>query len=137
MKITKNINLDNKKYYIIIDTIYKKNDSGYPRLCLKNYKYNYYDGGDLSILIKHLEDRYKLGNVRVYDKDISYMNDIIYIYESIPFISGIGDIYYSDNKEISTYSYITKEEIDEYINNFNIKINYNSKFKLSDSRTWN
>lgn len=65
------------------------------------------------------------------------MNDIIYIYESIPFISGIGDIYYSDNKEISTYSYITKEEIDEYINNFNIKINYNYKFKLSDSRTWN
>lgn len=137
MKITKNINLDNKKYYIIIDTIYKKNDSGYSRLCLKNYKDNYYDGGDLSILIKHLEDRYKLGNVRVYDKDIPYMNDIIYIYESIPFISGIGDIYYSDNKEVSTYSYITKEEIDEYINNFNIKINYNSKSKLSDSKTWN
>lgn len=65
------------------------------------------------------------------------MNDIIYIYENIPFISGIGDIYYYDNKEISSYSYITKEEIDEYINNFNIKINYNSKFKLSDSRTWN
>lgn len=33
MIITKNINLGNKKYYILIDTIYVKNDLGYPRLC--------------------------------------------------------------------------------------------------------
>lgn len=60
----------------------------------------------------------------------------IYMIE-IPFISGIKDIYISKNDNLP-YSecYISKEEIDNYIKQCNIKMNGNKNFKLSDARTW-
>ena len=63
------------------------------------------------------------------------MNDILYIYDRMPFISGIKDISISNNM-ISEESYISKEEIEKYIKEFDVKMNYIDNFKLSDSRTW-
>ena len=63
------------------------------------------------------------------------MNDILYIYDRMPFISGIKDISISNNM-ISEESYISKEEIEKYIKEFNIKMNHIDNFKLSDSQTW-
>ena len=63
------------------------------------------------------------------------MNDILYIYDRMPFISGVKDISISNNM-ISEESYISKEEIEKYIKEFNIKMNHIDNFKLSDSQTW-
>ena len=63
------------------------------------------------------------------------MDDIIYIYDRMPFISGVKDISFSNNI-IFEESYISKEEIEKYIKEFNIKMNCNDNFKLSDSQTW-
>ena len=60
---------------------------------------------------------------------------IFYIYDRMPFISGIKDISISNNM-ISEESYISKEEIEKYIKEFNIKMNHIDNFKLSDSQTW-
>ncbi len=52
-------------------------------------------------------------------------------------ISGIKDIYISENDNIPySEGYISKEEIDKYIKEFNIKMNSNPNFKLNDGRTW-
>lgn len=63
------------------------------------------------------------------------MDDILYIYDRMPFISGVKDISISNNM-ISEESYISKEEIEKYIKEFNIKMNHIDNFKLSDSLTW-
>lgn len=65
------------------------------------------------------------------------MADVLYIYDRMPFISGIKDIYISKNDNIPySEGYISKEEMDKYIKEFNIKMNPNPNFKLNDGRTW-
>ena len=61
----------------------------------------------------------------------TFINDALYIYDHIPFINGIGDIY--NNSE----SYISKEELDDYIKDNNIIMKNDHQFKLCDQRTWN
>ena len=136
MQILKRIKLNNNIYYIIVDLKYKKANWN-SILCLKNYKDEYWDGGDCSNLIKEVEKNYTQEKAKQYDKNISFMADVLYIYDRIPFISGIKDIYISKNDNLP-YSecYISKEEIDNYIKQFNIKMNSNKNFKLSDARTW-
>lgn len=104
---------------------------------MKNYKDDYYDGGDFSLLLEEIEKNYTFEKAEKYDKNISYMADVIYLYERIPFLSGIRDEYISskDNRPY-TIGYISKEEIEKYIKENNIKINSNKKFKLGDERTW-
>ena len=58
------------------------------------------------------------------------MGDILFIYDRIPFIKGIKEV------GNSYESYISREEIDTYINTFNVKMNNNYKFKLFDESTW-
>lgn len=137
MQISKQIRINNNVYYIIVDVEYKKNKSMGPGLIIKNYKDNYWDGGDCSILIKEVEKEYTLEKARQYDKNIGFMADALYIYDRIPFISGIKEVYISENDNIP-YSqvYISITEIKNYIAEFNVKMNSNSNFKLQDSRTW-
>ena len=59
-----------------------------------------------------------------------YLIDIIYIYECIPFISGVGD------DSVNSSSYMDVSELKEYINSNCIYLKDNSKSKLSDARTW-
>ena len=135
MKILKKIKLNNTNYYAVIELEYKQLESNFPVLRLKNYKDDYWDSGDCSILIERIEENYSLKKAQQYDNNIAYMDDILYIYDRMPFISGVKDISISNNM-ISEESYISKEEIEKYIKEFNIKMNYNDNFKLSDYRTW-
>lgn len=89
MNIEKKIQLRNVIYYIIVDLEYKKDKYGIAKLCIKGYKDPYYDGGDFSSLIRKIEENYKRENAIVYDKDIMFMNDVMYLYDRIPFLSGI------------------------------------------------
>ncbi|HIS91040.1 MAG TPA: hypothetical protein IAC20_05220 [Candidatus Faecisoma merdavium] len=135
MQILKKIKINNRNYYAIIDLEYKKIQNNFPVLRLKNYKDDYWDSGDCSILIERIEENYSLKKAQQYDNNIAYMNDILYIYDRMPFISGIKDISISNNM-ISEESYISKEEIEKYIKEFNIKMNHIDNFKLSDSQIW-
>ena len=130
MIITKRVKLDNFNYYIYCDCVYRDG-----QLFLRNYKKDYYDGGDLSILIEEVEKHYK-DSYKRFDSYRWFMTDVLYIYDNIPFISGIGDVY-SSKGEITSTTYISKEEIDDYIKENNIKMKDDSKFCLADGRTWN
>ena len=109
---------------------YKMHGQNFPYLVLKNFKDDYWDLGDCSRLIEKVEESYSIDKAKMYDEIISYMGDILFIYDRIPFIKGIKEV------GNSYESYISKEEIDNYIKTFNIKMNKNSKFKLFDERTW-
>ena len=135
MKILKKIKINNINYYAVIDLEYKQSENNFPILCLKNYEDDYWDGGDCSILIQKIEENYSLKKVQQYDNNIAYIADILYIYDRMPFISGVKDISFSNNM-ITDESYISKEEIEKYIKVFNVKMNSNDNFKLSDPQTW-
>ena len=137
MQILKRVKIDNNVYYIIIDLEYEKNSKGYPILCLKNYKDKYWDGGDCTNLIEEEEKNYTQEKAKQYDNNIFFMADVLYIYDRIPFISGIKDIYISKDDNLPySEGYISKEEIDNYIKKFKIKMNNNNDFKLGDKQTW-
>lgn len=130
MEISKKIKLNNNIYWIIVDVEYKMHEHGFPYLVLNNFKDDYWDSGDFTRLIERVEESYCIDKTKKYDETISYMGDILFIYDRIPFIKGIKEV------GNSYESYISREEIDTYINTFNIKMNNNSKFKLFDESTW-
>ncbi len=135
MKILKKIKINNINYYVIIELEYKQSENKIPMLRLKDYKNDYWDSGDCSILIQKIEENYTLKKARQYDDNIAYMADVLYIFDRMPFISGIKDVSFSNNI-VNEETYVSKEEIEKYIKNFNIKMNSNNDFKLSDYRTW-
>ena len=92
MEIKKKINLDNNTYYISVEVEYEKHIEGFPTLRIKNYKNKYWDSGDCSLLIEKIEKAYKKEQANLYDKSISFMADILYIYDRIPFISKITEV---------------------------------------------
>lgn len=138
MKIEKRIKLKNNYYYIVIDVEYKKSENGINTLCLKNYKDDYWDGGDCTTLIEKIEKSYTTEKAKVYEKDINFLADVMYIYDRIPFLSGIKDVYISKN-DILPYSvgYISKSEIDKYIKDNGVIMTNNLDFKLYSEQTWN
>lgn len=98
--------LKNTNYYIGIELKYNKK-----MLCKKDG--SYFDCGDFTHLIENIEQEYK--KEEIYDKDIPYMNDIIFIYNHFPFLSYIKDISYDKNNQISRIGIIYKKEIQKYI----------------------
>ena len=138
MKIEKRINLNSNIYYVMVDVEYKTNEHGFTKLCLKNYKDDYYDEGDLSILIEKIEKNYRYEIAKKYEENIAFMADILYIYDRIPFLSGIKEIYINKNDSMpNSISYISKEEIEKYINENKIEIKKQDKFRLCVEETWN
>ena len=129
MKIEKRISLNNNIYYVVVDVEYKF-DGVITRLCLKNYKDDYFDSGDFSCLIEKIEKNYSNDKVLEYDNKIGFMADILYIYDRIPFLTGIKEVC------INSTCYILKEEIDNYIKEHNIKLESNNYFKLFNEETW-
>ncbi len=137
MKIAKRVKIGGNAYYIIVNVEYKKIENTFPSLCLKNYKDDYWDGGDCSILIEEVEKNYTSEKAKNYDKYIGFMADVLYIYDRMSFIDGIKDVYFSKKDNIPyAEGYISKEEIDNYIKKFNISMHQNHNFKLNDARTW-
>lgn len=129
MTIEKRVNLDNNIYYIVVEVKYKF-DNIRTRLCLENYLDDYYDGGDFSILVEKIEKNYNKDKASCYDKEIGFMADILYIYDRVPFLTGIREVCVNSN------SYISKEEIADYINMHNLKLESKIDFKLFDENTW-
>ena len=130
MEISKKIKLNNNTYWIIAEVEYKIHEHGFPCLILKNFEDNYFDLGDCSRLIERVEESYSIDKAKKYDEVISYMGDILFIYDRIPFIKGIKEV------GNSYECLISKEEIDNYIKTFNIKMSINSRFKLFNESTW-
>lgn len=135
MKLNRKIKLNENIYYILIELEYKKNDNNINCLCLKNYKDTYFDNGNLSKLLLKISQNYNKYIEKKYDDDISYLDDCLYIYNRIPFLSGIYDTS-SDEVLPNSFGYISKNELDKYIKDNNVKMLQNDKFNLCDERTW-
>lgn len=109
MIVERKIKIDNKKYLIGIELYYENK-----KVCKKSDKFNkYFDFGDLSCLIDNTEKNYKN---YTYDEEISFINNIIYIYDNIPFVTYIKEV-----TELDTLI-IKREEIELYIKENNIKL---------------
>ena len=124
MIINRKIKLDNNYYYIRIDCVYKRINN-INRLCLTNYSEENFDCGDLSVLIEKVENNYNCNEVESeYGNEIRFLSDCLYIYNNIPFVSGIGDYYISSKDNVvSSASYISKEELNNYIKENSINFN--------------
>lgn len=136
MTIKKRIDLGNTTYYVEVEVEYKKKDN-ILMLCLKNYKDDYYDGGNLSVLLEKLAREYSAEVLKKYNTGIFFLDDALYLYEHIPFIKGVYD--FNQNKKDSiphSIGYISVNELDKIIKDNNIKIKENDNFKLNDERTW-
>ena len=92
---------------------------------------------EYGILAKKIGEAYNYEKVnKRYGDNCKFIDDCLFIYDNMRFISGISDCYYNDNKVVST-TYITREELDKYIKENNIKLKNYDKFILSNELTWN
>ena len=136
MTIEKRIDLRNNAYYVRIEVEYKSKDNGIC-LCLKNFTDDYYDGGDFSNIILFVKENYTYEISKNYNTGIGFLNDALYLYNHIPFLSGIRCVYQNVENELPySMDYITKKELDKFIKENNIKMKDNSNFKLYDEKTW-
>lgn len=133
MKIEKRIKLKNNYYYVIVDVQYVKDKYG---TVLKLINGMNYDGGDFTRLLKKVEKSYSYKKASMYDMEIGLMGDVMYIYDRVPFLSGIRDVYIDDVSIPYSMGYISKEEIDEYIKDHKVKMNKNTRFDLLNEETW-
>ncbi len=118
MTIERKIRINNRDYFLGVELKYIKD-----KIIIQTNG-NDFDMGDLSIMIKDVESNHKKdAKAIIYDKDISYMNDIIYLYDRFSFVSYIKDILYNDEGKITSIGCINKDEIIDYIKANKIKIN--------------
>ena len=118
MTFERKIRINNRDFFLGIELKYIKDKN------LIQANGNNFDMGDLSIMIQDVESNYqKESKEIIYDKEIPYMNDIIYLYDRFPFVSYIKDISYNDDGKITCLGCINKEEIIDYIKANKIKIN--------------
>lgn len=114
MVIEKRIKLGNAVFLLGVEIRYRKQS-------LVKKDGTYFDMGDFSALILDIEKNYQ-GSLD-YDKNIGYMNDIIYLYDRFPFVSYIKDITYDKaSGEVVQIGCISREEIVDYINDNGILI---------------
>lgn len=120
MQIKRKITINNNIYIIYFDVEYKtSNIKDIPKLSLKNFENDYFDGGDLSELLTLVEKNY---HEIKFNENIEFMNIILYIYQCVPILSAI--------EEVTSYDdcFISSEEIDEFIKMFNIDFKINDHF---------
>ena len=118
MTYEKRIRINDRNYYLGIELKYNNNKF------LVKKDGSYFDSGDLGVLVESLEKSYKKDSKEyIYDKEVGYMNDVIYLYDRFPFISYINYITFDDKGNITTVSKISKKEIVCYIKKYKIKIN--------------
>ena len=135
MIIEKKAKLKNNYYYVLVDVQYKIDKHGYTMLYFKDGKL--YDGGNFSRLVERCEKSFSYKKAREYDGDVGFIADVLYLYDRIPFLVGVKDVYIADDANLpSSVGYITKEEIDAYIKDHKIKMNKNSRFDLNNEETW-
>lgn len=117
MVFEREITINDRYYYLGVELKYIKDKT------LIQTNGNNFDMGDFSIMIQEVEANHKKESKEmIYDKEVSYMNDIIYLYDRFPFVSYIKDITYYNGK--ITYSgCINRDEIIDYIKTNKIEIN--------------
>ena len=135
MLVRKKIELRKNIYFIELDLVYKIQD-GVTSLLFKDWKKPYYDGGDLDVLINKIEESYTIKKRNEYDMEISMMGDILYIYDKMPFISGIKVIWKDSDNLTYSSDYLTKKDIEDYMKLKKIKLSPHNDFDLSDEETW-
>ena len=129
MTIEKRIKLQNNIYYVVIDVEYKMKNN-ILSLCLANTDEDDYDGGDVTRLIEKMEKDYTREKARKYQKVIGFLQDVFYIYDRIPFLSGIKDIYQKETETLPySQGYISKKELDNLIEQNNINMENHKKVK--------
>ena len=134
MLIEKKVKLKTNYYYVVVDVQYKKDDHGYMMLKFRDGKH--YDGGNFSKLIDRCQKAYTYKKAREYDGEIGFMANVMYLYDRIPFLIGVKDVYIADDANLpSSVGYITREEIEEYIKDNKVKMNKN-RFDLNNEETW-
>lgn len=117
MTFERKIRINNRDFFLGIELKYIKDKK------LIQANGNNFDMGDLSIMIQDVESNYqKESKEIIYDKEIPYMNDVIYLYDRFPFVSYIKDILYNDDGKITYLGCINKDEIVDYIEANKIKI---------------
>ena len=117
MTFERKIRINNRDFFLGIELKYIKDKN------LIQANGNNFDMGDLSIMIQDVESNYqKESKEIIYDKEIPYMNDVIYLYDRFPFVSYIKDILYNDDGKITYLGCIKKDEIVDYIEANKIKI---------------
>lgn len=126
MILERKVRLKDDDYVIVVELEYRS-IKGFPRLCLKNCDF-IFDSGNFSLLLSKIAKNYS--DEEFYDKMILMMNRMLYIYNRVPFLSAIKNV--SSNEEL----YVSKIEIEKYINDFNIKLLNNSQFDLENENTW-
>lgn len=127
MQIKRKITINNCIYIIYFDVEYKtSNIKDVPELCFKNDEYGFFDGGDVSELLALVEKNY---HEIEFNKNIRFMNTVIYIYRCVPVLSTIEEVTSADT------CFISSKEINEFINRFNVDFKFNDDFKLSDHYT--
>lgn len=114
MVFERRILINNTDYYVGIELKYDNKGM------LKKMDDSYFDMGDLSILIKEIEEKYDK-NITYYEH-VPYLNDIFYIYNHFPFLLYIKDISYTSDNKIHSIGIINKEEILMYIDKLNVKM---------------
>ena len=131
MKLYNRVTFRNIDYYFEYECCYKKKEHG-TELCLKNNKDDDYDADDLDSLLDNLEKYYDPDLVRKKYNigDVPFLADALYIYDYLPIINGIHTIYTTKNNKISSFNYISKEELDSLIEEHGIKMKDNHDFKL-------
>ncbi len=104
-------------------------------MCLKGYNNDndYFDCGDFHYLLDRISEKFTHDMINEYDSDIYIMGAFLYLYNRIPFLTGLE--YVGIGRDASN-SYVSIEEIEEYIKNRNIKLIPNENFRLSQKRTW-
>lgn len=95
-----------------------------PELCFKNDEYGFFHVGDVSEAL--VEKNY---HEIKFNKNIGFMNTVIYIYRCVPVLSTIEEVTSADT------CFISSKEINEFINRFNVDFKFNDDFKLSDHYT--
>lgn len=136
MYIEKKLKLGNNFYFVNIEVEYKKCEQGITKLSLLNYNDDYFDSGALSNLIEKVEKHYTTEKAKYYDNQISFMADVLYIYDRIPILSAIKEIYLSKDNLPCSIDCIAKNEIKKYIEEKEISMMNNKHFKLRDEQTW-
>ena len=118
MTIERKILINDKYYYLGIELKYGKNN------ILTKADGSYFDMGDLSIMIDDVESKHEKESKKLlYDESISYMNDILYLYDRFPFVSYIKNISYNSKGEIVLIGCITKDDIIDYIKTNQVEMN--------------
>ena len=112
--IERKIRINNIDYFLGFKLKYGKNGT------LRKLDDSYFDLGDLSILINFFEKNYDSGIE--YDQSVSYMNDIIYLYDRFPFVSYIKDFNYDREGKIIQIGYIDAVDIIDYVNSNKIEL---------------